>query len=1190
MAEIQKQICLYQYLEKGCFSFCILCLAITIWMFFRIKRNEKWRIISVLGLFLIAGCFMQQECVQGFTDERIPVILKMKDGEMLKYSKIYDGNDFRVFHNPETEDEIENINDIQILGIEKQDEVFIKEIEGIMEDSVKDVTEGEKVSIILTKVELEGKDAQKYRVDLENEKVRLNGSITIKKRKINLKIEGGTREYGHYNEITYETDTPVQEDRESYVNNETEGLLENEQVLYPTPCEKEIEKENMPDYPLGEWEDRITVNRNGDAGANYYFNYEGVSCGNLVIREEEIKESSQYVDFETNKTQVYISENPHKLWVDGEIEEFRVLLKENIRAGFYTDVCTETGEIISQNGEGLDFSRENFQEGEERKLSVYLYNRNNKAKSQTFEISVFIDCCAPQIVKNTVSDNMYDYEKMPEKIIFHKFYSQDRVKEEFQLEDKEGSGVKRWFYHVMGKKGKFTKEEIRKYITEEIKAEDWKKGDAELNGCIELPKAEKNYIIFIKAEDNLGHTKIYVSDGIMTDRHRPEIEIKVDDRQKIPKTGIYGEDIELNISVQDRQSAVAKVEVCVTSEGEETGKETLFRQWSLEEREESEKIILSYKINAQKNNSNDVCVRVTVLDYAGNEAEKMIYFKIDTDYPEISVKWDTEKPQGKGYYNIRRTAEVEVKDRNFDATGVKFDIKGNARIGKWKADGWRNKCRIIFEEDGEYQFSVSCMDGAGNVKKYEKTESFVIDRMRPVIEVSYNYDVTGTEKYFNRERVATVVIKEKNFDENQVKILTEGDGKGPVLTEFSTEKDLHKAKICYQESGEYILNISCTDRAGNQSEEFQSEKFCVDLDIPEIIILNLRDKSANRDTVAPFIQIRDLNYQMGGFAIDITGSNNKKLDVKKTVKRTKQGESIQIADFPREAKADDIYKLSVTAVDKAGNWAKKVIEFSVNRCGSIYMPDLDTQSWLSTDGKNHTYIREGKDIGILEYNIDLIKERTLTINRDGELKNLKAGIDYTVEELGKEGKWEKNYYKIKAENFRQEGNYTIILNSRDMADNIMNNAEVLPISFTVDKTPPTIILSGIEGDRKYQTLKKDIVIDIKDNLALEETVVKIGDRETTYGREELKAQDGIIKEVVLSKDEWQNIEVIAKDAADNITKMEKMKVLIMPNSFIREEPKKNFEIIFGIIAAGGFLFVWKKKRSCFILNVKRKKG
>ena len=148
----------------------------------------------------------------------------------------------------------------------------------------------------------------------------------------------------------------------------------------------------------------------------------------------------------------------------------------------------------------------------------------------------------------------------------------------------------------------------------------------------------------------------------------------------------------------------------------------------------------------------------------------------------------------------------------------------------------------------------------------------------------------------------------------------------------------------------------------------------------------------------------------------------------------------------------------------------------------------------------------------------------------------------------------------------------------------------MPISFTVDKTPPTIILSGIEGDRRYQTLKKDIVIDIKDNLALEETVVKIGDRETTYGREELKAQDGIIKEVVLSKDEWQNIEVIAKDAADNITKMEKMKVLIMPNSFIREEPKKNFEIIFGIIAAGGFLFVWKKKRSCFILNVKRKKG
>ena len=33
----------------------------------------------------------------------------------------------------------------------------------------------------------------------------------------------------------------------------------------------------------------------------------------------------------------------------------------------------------------------------------------------------------------------------------------------------------------------------------------------------------------------------------------------------------------------------------------------------------------------------------------------------------------------------------------------------------------------------------------------------------------------------------------------------------------------------------------------------------------------------------------------------------------------------------------------------------------------------------------------------------------------------------------------KNYYKIKAENFKNEGNYTVILNSKDNADNSMQN-------------------------------------------------------------------------------------------------------------------------------------------------------
>lgn len=1437
MREIQKQIYLYQCLRNGCFVLCVLCFGITIWLFYRLKRKGKSKAALAFFLLFITGCFVQTEEVQALSDERIPVMIKMKDGTELKYSKVYDKDDFRVFHNPETEDVLENIEDIQLQGVEKQEEVFIKEIEGVMEEKVKDVAEGKKVSIILTKAELGGKDAGKYRVDLEAKPIRLKGNITIKKRKINLTTEEGIREYGHYNEIEYSTDTPVQENKKSYTNSETEGLLEGDYVRYPTPCEKEIEKDRMPDYPPGKWNERITVNHDGDSGTNYYFNYDEVSCGNLVIEKEEIKESSQYIDFETDREQIYISEKSHKVWVDGQIKNFRVLLKKNHQSGFYTDVCTEEGKIISQNGEGLDFSKKNFKEGEEQKLSLYLYHRKNRVKSQTFEISIFMDSCAPEVANNTVGDKMHGYDALPDTMKFSKFYGVDMLKvEEFRAEDKNGSGVRKWFYHIMRKEGEFAGEEIRKYIDTELKKGKWEllseKAEGEDNagpeGRIELPKEEKNYIILIKIQDNLGHTEIYVSDGIMIDGKIPEVKINLGENQKLSETGIYGDDITLDICVEDEQSAAGRVEICVASAGKETAKENLLEYDSLEEREKYKKVTLPYTVRAENNNSNDVCVTVTATDYAGNRNETAIYFKIDTDlpqvqvqcysqsqpensyyyknpvtvqflyeernfsrekeylwfqidtgngstedyavsdleeklqietkwietedvhvlemvfeegkytvipfvrdmsqrqnkkdvvqgqeksffidtraplssidivnasesrncifnedvqikvqgqdieekaacsglkkvyytvsqgnvekqkrilfdrtdkdeditedflrefsisakeyegknieikafvedmagntgisesvkvnmdvtYPEISVQWDIKQTEKKGYYNTQRTAIVEIKDSNFDASGVKFDIKGETKKGKWQSDGQVNRCQITFQEDGEYKLALSCEDRAGNIKRYEEKEKFVIDRTKPVVEVFYddNGDVCK-EKYFNRERVATIVIREKNFDKNQVEISTEGAGKKPILTEFTTEKGVHKAKIYCKESGEYIWGISCRDKAGNQSEDFRSERFCVDLDLPEIEILNLKDKSANKDTVAPFIQIKDLNYQRGGFTVDITGSNNKSLNVKKTVKPTKQGENIQIADLPRKEDVDDFYRLSVVAVDKAGNWAKKVIQFSVNRYGSVYIPDLNTQSWLCTDGKNHTYMKEEKDIGILEYNVDPIKERTLTINRDGELKDLKEGIDYTIENLGNEGKWKKSHYKIKAENFQQEGNYTIILNSRDMADNVMNNTSIkremktLPLSFTIDKTPPTIILSGIEKNERYQTLKKEIVIDIKDNLALEEAVVKIGDRKITYGKEELKRQNGIIKEIISSKNKWQNIEIFARDAADNREKKEKISVFIMPDSFGKPDSEKDFNVVFVMAAAAG-VFIAIKNTKKFIKILK----
>lgn len=1422
MNEIQNQIYFYQCLKNVFCGISIFCLFVTLWIAYGRKRSEKLKGILVITVFLFVGSFVFVQKAEASVQEEKTVTLKMKEGVCLKYTKIYDRDDFSVFQNPETGDILENLEDIEIESAEKSEDVFVKNLEGVLEEKIKDVTEGKKTSVLVTKVELGGKDASKYKVDLEKQQVCLECALTIKKRKINLRVERGWREYGHYNEINFASDTPVQENTESYKNSETEGLLKGDAVVYPTPVEKPIEKEKLPDYSLGEWKERITVKQDGKSEENYYFNYDEVTCGNLQIEPEAIEEHSEYIEFETDRQQVYLDENTGKLWADGKMQNFHVLLKQNNKASFYTDVCTESGEIISKNGKGLDFSKEDFQEGEERKLSLFLVHQKNKVKSKLFEISVFLDTDVPEVTENTVSDRINDCETLPEIIRFSRFYGKaDAGKECFHIEDKNGCGVKKSQYHIMKKEGEFTGKEVEEYLNEELKKEKWDL--LPQNGEIPIPEEEKNYLVFIRTEDYLGHEKIYVSDGIMTDWEEPQLQIAFAGTQEAAKTGIYGEDVDLEFVVQDEKAAIAQIEILIRGDGEELVRETLFQESSLEEREKYKEILLPYTVVVKEDSSMDVQVVVNVTDYAGNKTEKELRLQTDTvlpevkvqcfsqgdafsgyysknpmtvqilyreqnfskekeylwfeteingekkscslaeledklmkeikwiekgeehilemtlkegeykicpfvkdlsqrttqdcivqgeeisfcidtqcpmpvmelvngkeekDYffrediklhiqgtdankrygnsglqevyyiiskgkqnekisllqeteegieavskettvpvaaygdgvleiqafaedragnigkskriklniditnPKISVQWSVGKANEKSYYNTQRTAQIEITEENFEPSSVKWEMQGKAQVGKWKSKGNTHSCQIVFSEDGSYGLHFSCEDKAGNKEKYEEKEKFIIDRTAPVIEVFYEEESSSDIRYFNHPRTAEIVIRERNFDENQVKIDTELEnisGKKPRITQFSSRKGVHKAKVFYEESGEYCLKVSCGDKAGNQAKEFQGEGFCVDLELPEIKISNIKDKSANKDKVAPIIEICDLNYQTGGFTINITGSNEKKLKLKKSVKNIKRGQKIQIADLPRTEETDDIYTLSVAAVDKAGNWAKKELIFSVNRYGSVYEADLDTRKWLNVKEGSHTYLREGKEIGIYEYNVDTIKERTLTVNCDGELKDLKEGQDYTAEVLEQEGKWKKNYYKIKAENFKKEGNYTVILNSKDNADNSMNNtslkrkAEPLPLSFTVDRTSPTILISGVTDAGKYQSAARDMLVEVTDNLALEGLDIQIGDRKMHYGKEELKEKNGIVKEQISKNGNWQKIKVSAIDAAQNI-QQEELRVLVIPTSLQKAKPENNrVNIIIVILFLMG-LFVWKKKRGCFILK------
>ena len=55
----------------------------------------------------------------------------------------------------------------------------------------------------------------------------------------------------------------------------------------------------------------------------------------------------------------------------------------------------------------------------------------------------------------------------------------------------------------------------------------------------------------------------------MTDWEEPQLQIAFAGTQEAAKTGIYGEDVDLEFVVQDEKAAIAQIEILIKGDGEE---------------------------------------------------------------------------------------------------------------------------------------------------------------------------------------------------------------------------------------------------------------------------------------------------------------------------------------------------------------------------------------------------------------------------------------------------------------------------------------------------------------------------------------------------------------------------------------------------------------------------------------------
>lgn len=715
----------------------------------------------------------------------------------------------------------------------------------------------------------------------------------------------------------------------------------------------------------------------------------------------------------------------------------------------------------------------------------------------------------------------------------------------------------------------------------------------------------EQFVVYAKLTDYAGNVAyLYPSRGAVADNTKPVITIT---NLSTPRNGIFRDDVTLHVEVTDptngnTYSGIESLWYEVTATGNVNESETTTLMNNSNNRVQSHQNWSgNIVIPADKYNSNNVRVTVHAVDFAGNPYDsETVQLSIDNTDPTIQVTYDLNSPLNERYYNATRTATVTVTERNFDESAVRFNITNTdgtmPSISGWShsadsgvSDNATHTCYVTFAADGDYTLTLNTTDLAGNDSHYTQVDDFTIDQTDPTIQVSYDNNSDAENGYFNAERTATITVNEHNFNAAEVNaaITARLQGTGvsaPGLGSWSTRGDVHTTTVNFSADADYTFDIDYTDLAGNAAADYQGDTFTVDQTVPEVEFFDIVDKSANKDMVAPGVTYSDINYSENGVKLMLKGAKHDEKELTGTRTGIANGESIKMDDFARTKENDDLYTLTAAITDKAGNVTEQSVTFSVNRFGSVYVFSDDTEKLL-----DDYYAKEEQDLVVTEINVDTLVNNGISYGRDGELVNLEKGSDYTVRESGSDVSWKEYQYTIDKKNFEEEGHYTVTIDSEDRATNVQNNkVKDSDIEFVIDKTAPSVVITGVENGEQYRADSRDMTVNVADNMAMGTVDIYLGDGITpdkSYKASEIERTGGALTYTIGNADEFQDVRAVARDAAGNEAETEGISVLVTSNlliQYVNNTPLLVGSIIVVLLIAGGacwYFLIFKKKKN-----------
>jgi len=489
-----------------------------------------------------------------------------------------------------------------------------------------------------------------------------------------------------------------------------------------------------------------------------------------------------------------------------------------------------------------------------------------------------------------------------------------------------------------------------------------------------------------------------------------------------------------------------------------------------------------------------------------------------------------------GYYNAKVNVKVTAEDDTSSIQKIIYNYKKADNVSMVNIEARNLEIQfadIQFSENGKKATSVfsipkdeltsngqfngtvdfTVYDTADNNAYKDDGRRLIIDNISPEISVSYNSpinNISGISYYSGAINIA-ITVNEANFynSDISVKVIKDAGEVLDIIPNWSDNSlDSYVGTLVLSEDGAYQLNVSYGDRSGNIMPEYQSEVMIIDSISPTINVAGIANGTANNDEgdIGFEMYVTDENYEILEIQPRLTAivqNESGKLEEKIVEigdSRNIEGEYVYSISNLVE---DGIYTLVCTVKDAAGNYTEditvlksnneltKSMEFSVNRNGSTFMLDDNTNKVVDS----HYVKNVDNNVIMIEINVNPLNSYDILLNNIA----LEEGKDYLVEQSGGEGKWYRYTYKVNKEVFKQEQEYTIVTSSVDAAKNeAYSDVKSCEVSFVVDRTAPKIAISGLVNNGRYKSEQQIVtLLPSDDGGELRSIKVNIMDRNGT---------------------------------------------------------------------------------------------